>query len=379
VSGGVKRTLRLVEAMSRAGALPHVVTPDAQGLAADAGAAARAWRTHVVATREPERSIRARMHMRRLPYERDVAAEVGRLTAGAAFAQFEGHNSAPLLPAVHGVPTLYSTHNVDSAIEQARAGAHPRWSAARLRGSYRAGLIRHVERVASRRAEAVLCVSEADAAEFAPLARRVVVAPNGVDDEFFAVAEALPANEDVLFFGQFTYDPNARGIERFLAGGWPRLAAARPAARLLIAGEGATDLLGDAPGERVEVLGLVPSVADTLAACRAVVVPIWLGGGTRLKVLEAMAARRPLVGTALGVGGIGFRDGVHGLVRESPAELADGLAEVLADEERARALAGEAARLAERYAWRSALAPAEELYAELLERPAAGRASRHSR
>ena len=71
--------------------------------------------------------------------------------------------------------------------------------------------------------------------------------------------------------------------------------------------------------EGVEVLGLVADLPGALAAARAVIVPIWEGGGTRLKVLEALAAGRPVVGTSLGVGGVGFEDGRHGLLGERPA------------------------------------------------------------
>lgn len=343
-----------------------MVTPDAEGAAADAERDARPWRTHVAVSSERGAVVRARMHLRRLPWERDIAEALRDLATSAALTQFEGHNSAPLLPAAGSTPAVYSTQNVDSAIERDRATAHPRLTRPWLRHRYRASMVRAIEREASARAEAVICVSDDDAAAFEPLARRVVIAPNGVDDEFFAVPPALPDNEDVLFFGQFTYAPNARGITRFLSEGWPALARARPRARLLVAGEGAEQHLGEAPAERVVVLGLVPSVADSLAAARAVVVPIWLGGGTRLKVLEALASRRPLVGTSLGVAGIGFRDGAHGLVRDEPSEIARALADLLADDGRSRALAAAGAELSARFAWSRALAPAETLYEELL-------------
>ena len=70
--------------------------------------------------------------------------------------------------------------------------------------------------------------------------------------------------------------------------------------------------------EGVDVLGLVADLPATLAAARVVVVPIWEGGGTRLKVLEALAAGRAVVSTALGASGIGFQDGRHGLLAETP-------------------------------------------------------------
>jgi glycosyltransferase involved in cell wall biosynthesis len=120
--------------------------------------------------------------------------------------------------------------------------------------------------------------------------------------------------------------------------------------------------------EGVEVLGLVADLPGVLAAARAVVVPIWDGGGTRLKVLEALAAGRPVVATTLGASGVGFEDGKHGLLGERPVELAALLAVLLADPERAAGMGAEGRRLAERFRWPEALAGASALYAQVVSR-----------
>jgi glycosyltransferase involved in cell wall biosynthesis len=315
--------------------------------------------------------VRARQHARQLsgPYARDIARELRRIASSAAFIQFEGHESCVYMPPAAGLPAVFSTQNVDSAMEQARADESPRLSGGRIRSAYRAQRILRMERLAASRAEAVLCVSDHDAAVFEAFARRVVVAPNGVDEELFASATELPDNEDIVFFGQFTYDPNLRGIRRFLAEGWPALAARRPKTRLLLAGEGGPALLPkETLPDRVETLGVVPDLPALLARGRLVLVPIWQGGGTRLKVLEALAARRPLVGTPLGVSGIGFRHGLHGLVDKTPAGLATCVDQLLSNLELSTRLTHAGAELAERYSWARTLAPAEALYCELIER-----------
>ena len=120
--------------------------------------------------------------------------------------------------------------------------------------------------------------------------------------------------------------------------------------------------------EGVEVLGLVADLPGALAAARAVIVPIWEGGGTRLKVLEALAAGRAVVGTSLGVSGVGFEDGRHGLIGEHPSELAGALAVLLADPARAAAMGAEGRMLAQRYRWPEALAGASALYAQVVAR-----------
>jgi glycosyltransferase involved in cell wall biosynthesis len=97
-----------------------------------------------------------------------------------------------------------------------------------------------------------------------------------------------------------------------------------------------------------------------------VIVPIWAGGGTRLKVLESLAAGRPLAGTSLGVAGIGFESGRHGVVADTAAALGHAVAELLADDGLSLRLATEGRRLAERFRWARVMSPAEQLYARLL-------------
>jgi glycosyltransferase involved in cell wall biosynthesis len=209
-------------------------------------------------------------------------------------------------------------------------------------------------------------VSDGDADAVRAAGGRPLLAPNGVDDAFFAVpAEA--GEERALFFGHFGYEANRRGLERFLRDGWPATRARCPAARLAVAGGGLDAALrarlAAAPG--VEVLGLVDDLAGALARARAVVVPIWEGGGTRLKVLEALAAARPVVSTPLGASGLAFADGRHGRLAEEPAALGAALAGLLADPVRAAALGAAGRAHAEGFRWPRTLAAAQALYAEL--------------
>jgi glycosyltransferase involved in cell wall biosynthesis len=122
----------------------------------------------------------------------------------------------------------------------------------------------------------------------------------------------------------------------------------------------------------VEVVGFVPDLIAELATADVSVVPLWAGGGTRLKVLEAMAAKVPIVGTPLAVEGIGFDDGIHGLVREAPAEIAAGAVELITDRARAGRLAAAAQELAEHFRWSRVLRPVEALYEELGQETGAG-------
>jgi glycosyltransferase involved in cell wall biosynthesis len=123
----------------------------------------------------------------------------------------------------------------------------------------------------------------------------------------------------------------------------------------------------DATGlDRVDVLGLVDDLISTITNARAIIVPVWRGGGTRLKALEALASARPVATTTLGVAGIGFRGGEHGLTADDPAGLADAVATLLVNSDLSQYLARNARQHVRAFAWERALAPAEELYREIL-------------
>jgi glycosyltransferase involved in cell wall biosynthesis len=365
--GGHKRTLRLLEAIRRAGATPHLIVTTRPEPSAAEELANRGIRLVPVDAPVPGSAARLRQHLRRLPspYLPEVAERLGALRASnrAAFVQFEHTQNAYYFEAARGLPVVLSLQNVDSRMIATLARAQRR-PIASLRLWNRWSSMRLTERRAARAADAVLCVSKDDAADFAGIGEQLVVVPNGVDDEFFAVPDRVPEGERVFFFGQFDYAPNELGMLRFLREAWPIVAAERPNAGLVLAGRGVPGELTREVrrGERVEALGFIEDLGAELARSRVAVVPIWHGGGTRLKVLESMAAARPIAGTPLGVSGIGFEHGRHGLVAETPADLAAAVVTILRDRELARRLGAEARRFAERYRWSSVTEPAEDLY-----------------
>jgi glycosyltransferase involved in cell wall biosynthesis len=370
VTGGQKRTLRLLEAMERAGLHPHVLTADPGREGAVERLRARGWEVDVIVEPPPGALARLRQHAARLPSPllHRLAGRFAEVASRAALVQFE-HTQSAYYAAPERVPSILSLHNVDSSVARSAAQQRRRGSMQWLREHNRAAALRVVERRVLPLADRVLCVSEEDATAVSRAGGRALLAPNGVDDEFFIPPQA-DSGERALFFGHFGYEANRRGIERFLAEGWPRVRHLRPGARLALAGGGMDEALRLrlAAVDGVEVLGLVADLPGVLAAARAVVVPIWEGGGTRLKVLEALASGRPVVATALGASGVGFQDGRHGLLGERPDELAGALAVLLADPDRASAMGAEGRVLAERYRWPEALAGASALYAQVVSR-----------
>jgi glycosyltransferase involved in cell wall biosynthesis len=251
------------------------------------------------------------------------------------------------------VPAVLTLENVSFAYYRSRAdaaGGVRRWpheiEARRF--------LRHDRSVLPRYARLVAC-SERDRQLVEPVFEGSVdVVPNGVDTTALAAQPSSDGSPTLLFTGTMNYPPNEEGA-RWLAGRvWPEVRARRPDARLLIVGRGPSASLRALDGrEGIEVTGPVPDMTDYFRAATVVVVPIRSGGGTRLKVLEAFAAQRPVVSTGVGIEGIEAEAGVHALVEDAPEAFAAAALELIEAPERRAALAAQARALVERrYDWR---------------------------
>ena len=127
-------------------------------------------------------------------------------------------------------------------------------------------------------------------------------------------------------------------------------------------GPGLRDRIAASPGARA--LGVVDDLPALLATARAVVVPLWAGGGTRLKVLEALAAARAVVATPLGVEGLDLAPGTHARLADRPAGLADELVRLLEEPALAASLGAAGRRRVEAWRWSRTLAELESSYRE---------------
>jgi glycosyltransferase involved in cell wall biosynthesis len=374
-TGGRKRTARLIQAIQRAGLAPVVLTDAKVTEEGLHEARARGWR--VEAFPAPPWTVGARLtrQLRRepAPTSNQLVARLRLVARDAVFVQAEEMWAAHYLLRLRGsVPTVASMYNVDSTARiDPYAPALPR-SRRELAHRVWLGRMASVERRVTRAATATLCVSEADRRHFDRLgASRTLLVPNGVDEDLLSVASHSVTSKDVLFFGTLSYPPNERGIVDFVQHAWPMAAAADPDARLRIAGSAATALLigVSSRAPRVEILGFVPSLHEELARARCVVAPIPFGGGTRIKVLEALAAATPVVGTPVGVEGIGFQHGVHGFVGETSEEMGRYVTQLLADPDLAGRMGEAGRRMAGSYTWERTLSPAQQLYGKLLDTP----------
>lgn len=182
------------------------------------------------------------------------------------------------------------------------------------------------------------------------------VVPNGADITSLAKVDGSGARTDrVLFTGTMSYPPNADGVAWFVDAVLPLLRARRPEVVLEVVGRnpGEEILRLHDPG-RVEIRGRVPDLRPHFEQAGVVVVPLRSGSGTKLKLLEALAAGRPIVATSIGAEGVEVRDGEHLHVADDPDAFARAVDGLLGDPGAAAAM-GEAGRrvATDRYSWTS--------------------------
>lgn len=233
--------------------------------------------------------------------------------------------------------------------ERGLVGRLRHWASWQKRSRYEARLYRHFD----------LCtmVSDEDrAATLRLLPRyqgRVEVVPNGVDCQHNRPGLAAPRTHALVFNGALTYSANYDAVRYFLADIYPLIRQRAPDASLIITGSTAgVDLSGLALDGTVHLTGYVNDVRYPVAGASVCVVPIRQGGGTRLKILEAMALGTPVVATCKGAEGLAVTPGREILIADEPEEFATEVVRLLRDPALREHLAGNARQLVEeKYDW----------------------------
>lgn len=259
-------------------------------------------------------------------------------------------------PLAAGVPLVLNHHNLESHLLRRRAEAHRR-RAGKIFFGREADKVERWERSLAAQAAVNLMVSDLDGErlrELVPDARTATVA-NGVDVEFFgALRDVAVRPRSMVFAGGMDWFPNRDAMEHFATDVWPLLAADAPDRTLTVIGRSPPPALvaAAAADARVRALGFVDDVRPHVAASAAYVCPIRVGGGTRLKILDALAMRRPLVSTDIGVEGLGLEPERHYLPANAPAEFVAQLGRLDADPALGARLAAAGRRFVEEhFAW----------------------------
>jgi glycosyltransferase involved in cell wall biosynthesis len=201
-----------------------------------------------------------------------------------------------------------------------------------------------------------------------PSARTTVI-PNAADIEFLQPRPSDPPSDGrtVLFFGLLETVPNVDGVRFLVKEIWPHIAAERPDARCKIIGARPHRSVRELAGRGIEVVGPVEDLRPHLASAAAVVVPLRLGGGTRLKIVEAMAMGKAIVSTSLGAEGIEAMPERDILIADQPEQFARAVVRLLDDAD-LRARLGRAARdlAVRRYSWDEAASRLETFFEDVL-------------
>ncbi|MBV8085529.1 MAG: glycosyltransferase [Chloroflexi bacterium] len=344
-----------------------------------AGAEAlREWSDDVQTCPAPVRPLARRAAELLTSSEPDMArrlrsSQFARLVAqgNADVVQVEAIEMAQYAPRIE-TPNIFDCHNAEWLLQRRTFEADVRRG--RLVGAAYSliqwAALRHYEREACRRSAAIVAVSPEDRAALLDLEQElhVEVIPNAVDCTWITPGTQPPPANTFLFTGTLDFRPNVDAVGRLVREVWPRIRRSLPEARLTLAGRAPVAAIRRLDG--VDGMSVVPSPPDMRPyfwSSAVYLAPLRAGGGSRFKLLEAMAAEMGVVSTTLGAEGIEARDGEHLRLADMPAALAEAAVELARDGAQRQRLGAAARELVQRrYDW-SVLGPRLfEVYDRLL-------------
>jgi len=288
----------------------------------------------------------------------EMRREVARLASGGAFDVLVCDFLTPAvnLPARLPCATVLFQHNVEAMIWR----RHYETQRSPLKKAYlyeQWRKTRAFERETCRRFDHVVAVSREDreVMEREYGVREITDVPTGVDTEFFRPTGEGPREaRGLVFTGSMDWLPNEDAIRFFTAEIMPRVRREMPDATLTVVGRNPSPglvALSESDAS-IKVTGRVEDVRPYLERAALFVVPIRIGGGTRLKIYEAMAMEKPVVSTTIGAEGLPLSDGAELLIADAPEEFASAIVRVLRDDDLARTLAARAAsKVRQLYGW----------------------------
>lgn len=265
------------------------------------------------------------------------------------------------------VPVVLFEHNVEHLLwKRVSQVERRRWRRRLLNIEWHK--MRRFEAKACGRADLTVAVSQEDLtllARHAPRAK-VTAIPTGVDTAYFTPNGHQETPTGLIFTGSMDWYPNEEGLLHFIDAILPFIRRHVPAASLTVVGRKPSSRLRQAANKAgVRVTGIVDDIRPYVAEAAVYVVPLRVGGGTRLKIFEALAMGKAVVSTTVGAEGLPIVPGEHFLCADEPALFARAVISLLQDPDRRRALGIAGRRLVEqRYSWSQA---AQELESRLRE------------
>ena len=256
-------------------------------------------------------------------------------------------------PASSDVPTVLFQHNVESVLWERKARTTERFINRRVFEIEARRLAAYEPKVV-RAFDHVVAVSETDRAGMSSMAGpdHFTVVPTGVDvRQYASLVGQGGTDKSVVFVGSMDWEPNVDGMLWFCREVWPRVLAQHPDAHLSIVGRNPPSAIESLRSAQIDVTGRVDTVIPYLTRAQAIIVPLLAGGGTRLKIYEAMAAGRAVVSTSIGAEGLDVEHGRDIVLADNPVDFAASVSELLTDAARRERVGLAAAATAARFDW----------------------------
>ncbi|MDZ4722492.1 MAG: glycosyltransferase [candidate division Zixibacteria bacterium] len=232
---------------------------------------------------------------------------------------------ATSVPDQSGLPLVLTEHNMEAVIWQ-RYHEEEKHPLKRFYIGLQYDKVRSFEEGLCRLFDMVIAVSEEDKGRLAESynARNVVVVPNGVQTDFFTPSSLAIEPETLVFTGSMDWRPNQDAIVWFHEDIWPRILEQRPRTRLWIVGRKPPEkIIALAKADnRITVTGTVDDVRGYIAKAAVYIVPLRIGGGSRLKILEALSMKKAVVSTTIGAEGLDVTAGRDIIIADSPESFA---------------------------------------------------------
>jgi glycosyltransferase involved in cell wall biosynthesis len=250
-------------------------------------------------------------------------------------------------------PTVLFQHNVETALWQRMASTESN-PAKRMAYKIEATKMARYERTALRKFHHVIAVSDHDREQMRTMnpSCPISVVPTGVDTQKYAVAPPAQAEPPrIIFLGSMDWEPNIDAVIYFCQEIFPRVRAEFPSAVFQIVGRNPHSRVKQLASDSVQVTGTVPSVAEYLRDATLVVVPLRIGGGTRLKIFEAMAMGKAVISTSIGAEGLDVKNGHDLILADDAATFSEATILLLKDAGLRRRYEQVAAQIAAQYDW----------------------------
>lgn len=269
-------------------------------------------------------------------------------------------------PDAQSAPVVLFQHNVETALWRRMASTETN-PAKRLAYTLEAAKMARYEQRTLRKFHHIIAVSDHDRQQMLAMAPEcdITVVPTGVDTQKYSVAPPATANPPrIVFTGSMDWEPNLDAVAYFCQDIFPRVLSEFPSAVFQIVGRNPHPRVKQLAAEHVQVTGTVPSVAQYIRDATLVIVPLRIGGGTRLKIFEAMAMGKAVISTSIGAEGLDVHSGRDLILADDPAAFAEAILSLLRDAGLRQNYERAAAALAAQYDWSNIV----QRFAEVLQR-----------